>query len=451
MKKWTNFFKGNCTEIVNNSYFSIAIHKSIMVLFEVKDKSNQKEILFLGRSNFLEKVKKIDNMNISYCWIIGGDLPINYSDSFKQELIDLKHYLEGLCSKVNLTYSLTGKCYSIVLEKNNSMSIKEISPEVVIVDDSVSFLKIVSLQLTHNNIDNYYSCTNPLSILELIDLACIKLILTDINMPELLGSELAKKINGNKPVLLMSGEFFHDSPEIINVLSLGNIDFINKKDIISDDFIAKVNALKSSSLSFKEKKSSTMKVLAHNKFDMMVIGASTGGVQTLEVIFSELKSVPCPIVIFIHMPGQFTELFTKRLNETYRLPFEHIDGLTKISEKKIYIAKGNAHYSFIQSEREILVKSHDERTVKGFCPNIDFSFMSLAEIKNIKLSAGILTGMGRDGAKGLLELKNMGFTTFSQDEASSIIYGMPKAASELKANKFTLNPYQIAKWINKAA
>ncbi|NQZ02942.1 MAG: chemotaxis protein CheB [Bdellovibrionales bacterium] len=183
--------------------------------------------------------------------------------------------------------------------------------------------------------------------------------------------------------------------------------------------------------------------------EAMFIGTSTGGVQTLEAILRELGPLPFPVFVMIHMPGQFTREFAKRLNSTYSA-FEviHVERDTQMEKKAVYLGCGDNHFMIFEGEGGFKIKVVHGEKVKGFCPNIDFAFKSLAKNKCRRVGAGILTGMGRDGAQGLLEIKDAGGFTYCQDEDTSVVYGMPKAAKEIGAQQAILNPKQIARWFN---
>ncbi len=164
---------------------------------------------------------------------------------------------------------------------------------------------------------------------------------------------------------------------------------------------------------------------------LYIIGASTGGPGLIESIVSSLPmNFPASVVIAQHMDRLSLGSFAKRLERVGRLPVTFVDEKVSIEHGKVYLLSDTA--IFEQSEKEIFVKA-DEKAEGFYHPTIDALFSSAAALLNIKITAILLSGIGADGAKGLLALKSAGHETIVQDEATSIVYGMPKAAAELGA------------------
>ncbi|MFD1808782.1 CheB methylesterase domain-containing protein [Gemmobacter lanyuensis] len=171
----------------------------------------------------------------------------------------------------------------------------------------------------------------------------------------------------------------------------------------------------------------------------MAIGSSTGGVQALSRILPMFPAASPPILIVQHMPEGFTGAFARRLDAVCNMSVcEARDG-EEVRFGTVYIAPGGQRHMTVRREGIVLV--HLARTgdpVSYSRPSVDVLFASVAQQAGRKAIAALLTGMGRDGARGMLAIRQAGGTTFAQDEATSVVYGMPFAAVELGAAKETL-------------
>lgn len=176
--------------------------------------------------------------------------------------------------------------------------------------------------------------------------------------------------------------------------------------------------------------------MAVNSYDVIVIGASTGGPKTIEKLLVELPGdLGVAVLIVQHMPKGFTKSFADRLNRCCTIEvLEASDGI-KIEKNKVYIAPGGHHMEVIKSEKIILT---DGPSIWGVKPAVDKLFVSISKVWKGQAISVILTGMGRDGAEGTKAIKAVGGTTISQDEESCVIYGMPKAAYETGAVDYVL-------------
>lgn len=176
--------------------------------------------------------------------------------------------------------------------------------------------------------------------------------------------------------------------------------------------------------------------MAVNNYDVIVIGASTGGPKTVEKLLMELPGdLGVAVLIVQHMPKGFTKSFADRLNRCCTIEvLEASDGI-KIEKNKVYIAPGGYHMEVIKGEKIILT---DGPSIWGVKPAVDKLFVSISKVWKGRPISVILTGMGRDGSDGTKAIKAVGGTTISQDEESCVIYGMPKAAYETGAVDYVL-------------
>lgn len=165
-----------------------------------------------------------------------------------------------------------------------------------------------------------------------------------------------------------------------------------------------------------------------NDFEVIVIGASTGGPKAIENLLKRLpQNLGVAVLIVQHMPKGFTKSFAERLNKCCNIEvLEASDGM-KIEKNKVYVAAGGYHMEVLKGRK---ISLNEEPTIWGVRPAVDKLFISTSKVFKEKVISIILTGMGRDGAAGVIAIKDAGGTTIAQDEKSSTIYGMPKVAYE---------------------
>ena len=182
-------------------------------------------------------------------------------------------------------------------------------------------------------------------------------------------------------------------------------------------------------------------------FPIILIGASTGGTEAIREVLSDFPEKIPPVVIVQHIPPVFSGAFAKRLDQL--MPFEvreAVDGDELISNR-VLIAPGGKHSRLKRRGSKIYVTVEDGELVSGHKPSVDALFLSAAEELGNKAIGVILTGMGKDGAKGLLKLHNGGVKTIGQNEATCVVYGMPNVAKSLGAVAIELPLGQIASQI----
>ncbi|MEM7741287.1 MAG: chemotaxis response regulator protein-glutamate methylesterase [Pseudomonadota bacterium] len=172
-----------------------------------------------------------------------------------------------------------------------------------------------------------------------------------------------------------------------------------------------------------------------HKFDsskLILLGASTGGVDALVAVLRTFPKNCPPTLVVQHMPPKFIDLFTHRLN-TVCTPSVHIASHgSKPEAGRVLIAPAGQHMRLVGRDT-LMCELEDSPPVNGFKPSVDVLFESGVELRGAKVVAALLTGMGRDGAKGLLQVKEAGGFTAAQDEATSVVWGMPRVAFELGA------------------
>ena len=226
---------------------------------------------------------------------------------------------------------------------------------------------------------------------------------------------------------------------------MGAVDFVGKPTVDfqrgmqerSEEIIQKVKAAARARVVSKSEKvhtktSSVSTGPGYNSTHKMVaIGASTGGVEALREVICALPPDSPAILITQHMPGGFTKSFADRLNTMSAVAVsEATDGET-VLPGHVYIAQGDAHLKLVRSGGRFLCKVEDGPAVSGHKPSVDVLFDSVATAAGNNAIGVILTGMGRDGAKGMKTMSEAGAVTLGQDETTSLVYGMPRVAHEL--------------------
>ncbi|NMD69077.1 chemotaxis protein CheB [Bacillus sp. DNRA2] len=166
---------------------------------------------------------------------------------------------------------------------------------------------------------------------------------------------------------------------------------------------------------------------------IIAIGSSTGGTEALLHIFKQLPLEIPGIVVVQHIPENFSKVFAERLNAQTHFSVKEAEPGDVVESGRIYIAPGDRHMRIKKRGPSIKLEVYKGEKVNGHCPSVDVLFESVAREVGQKALGVILTGMGSDGAKGLLSIREHGGRTIGQDEASSVVYGMPKVAYSIGA------------------
>lgn len=274
-------------------------------------------------------------------------------------------------------------------------------------------------------------------------------ITLDIEMPGMDGISFLKKIMALRPtpVVMVSSLTQRGATETILALEYGAVDYVPKIsstdfdiESLSKDLIQKVKAaskvknIKPVQHELEEAKINTIK--ANRNFQniefkqdvIFGIGSSTGGVEALKEVLKELPENFPPIVVTQHMPPKFTKSFSERLSNVCNMRAKEAENGDVLTVGNIYIAEGGKHLEVVKRGKDVACVISEGEKYSGHIPSVDKLFESIA--RNIGSSAHgiILTGMGKDGAKGMLMMKQAGCYNIGQDEQSSVVYGMPKAA-----------------------
>ncbi|MGE5389941.1 MAG: protein-glutamate methylesterase/protein-glutamine glutaminase [Deltaproteobacteria bacterium] len=314
--------------------------------------------------------------------------------------------------------------------------------KVLIVDDSLVFRESLARGVGSDPGIEVVGCAfDPYSARDLIIQTRPDVITLDVEMPRMDGIEFLKKLMPQYPLpaIMVSGM----STKVFEALHAGAVDFVVKPDAnnrISLDSLIK-------ELIVKIKIASTAKV-GHWKSEvpqrvidrngsaseetMIAIGASTGGTEAIAYILRMLpRSIPGTLIVQ-HMPPVFTRMYAERLNNSCLMEvIEARDG-DRVLPGRVLIAPGDAHMRLKKKGGVYQVECRSGERVNGHCPSVDVLFHSCVDYA-CNVIGIILTGMGSDGAQGLLALRRRGARTIGQNEETCVVYGMPKSAYDLGA------------------
>jgi two-component system, chemotaxis family, protein-glutamate methylesterase/glutaminase len=280
-------------------------------------------------------------------------------------------------------------------------------------------------------------------------------ITLDVEMPKMNGLEFLDKLMRVKPMpVVMISSFTETGSEVtFRALELGAVEFVTKPKLneqTPDDYgrmIAdKIRAAKSARLRAPRRADPndtvTLPTLVTKKpvprgvktsDRVIVVGASTGGTEAIRE-FLEGMPQDCPgILIVQHMPENFTRMFAERLNGLCQINVKEAEHNDPILPGHAYIAPGGKHMWVKRDEGQLLAKLSTEPPMNLHRPSVDFLFLSAAKFVGADAIGVLMTGMGRDGARGMVEMKKAGAWNIAQDEATSVIFGMPREAIELDA------------------
>ncbi|TGL59057.1 chemotaxis-specific protein-glutamate methyltransferase CheB [Leptospira sarikeiensis] len=321
---------------------------------------------------------------------------------------------------------------------------------VYIIDDNRIVREIIASQLQEDpRFEVVGSSTATDAMKEVLNVRP-DIITLDVEMPDISGIEFLQWLMPKFPIpVIMLSSFTEVGAKVtLDSLQAGALDFVQKADGSEEDFLRMVLELKNkiracaktnvSDILTRNRKSvqkKTENTGSASKIKIIAIGASTGGTQALEYIVRNLPGELPPILIVQHMPEYFTSMFAERLDSVSNLKIIEAEEGQSISKGNVYIARGD-HHMELGDPPSYKIKVHKKEKVTGHRPSVDVLFNSLARSPLAShCAAFLLTGMGKDGAKGLKALSEKGALTFGQDESTSVVYGMPREAFEIGAVK----------------
>ncbi|MEE8058610.1 MAG: chemotaxis-specific protein-glutamate methyltransferase CheB [Pseudomonadales bacterium] len=241
------------------------------------------------------------------------------------------------------------------------------------------------------------------------------------------------------PTIIVSS-FMQETPEIVfKAMKIGVFDYLERSSLDELHDMLKAAHQFRAQLGFTPA-STVVEMDKHVLEDsvchssLIVLGSSTGGVEALEVVIKQLPKATPPICIVQHIPKNFSLSLANRLNDLCAIEVsEATDGMD-VEDNHVYIAPGGRHMKLIElASNQLIIRLSDEPRLHNVKPAVDYLFKSVEHLRARKVVGVLLTGMGGDGAQGLLKLKELGAFTLAQDEVSSVVYGMAKVAKEMGA------------------
>jgi two-component system chemotaxis response regulator CheB len=321
--------------------------------------------------------------------------------------------------------------------------------KVLVVDDSVIFREVLSRGLSSDHaIEVVAKAADPFDARDKIIQYKPDVMTCDIEMPKMNGIEFIQRLMPQYPLPVIVVSTISEA--VFDAMNAGAVDFVTKPDMKStetvesfiNDMISKIKIAAVSKVGLHNTNIAAARKIdkksSETSIKIIAIGASTGGTVALHSLLKAMPNNTPGIVITQHIPPIFSRMFAERLDSSISLSVREAQTGDTVEEGKVLIAPGDRHMRVKKSGSFYKVECYSGERVNGHCPSVDVLFESVArEAKNQSVGI-ILTGMGYDGAKGLLSMRRAGAQTIGQDQGSCVVYGMPKVAYEIGAVKYQL-------------
>ena len=323
--------------------------------------------------------------------------------------------------------------------------------KVLVIDDSALIRSLMKVIINREkDMECVGAAPDPLSARELIMERNPDVLTLDVEMPGMGGLNFLERLMRWRPmpVLMISTLTEQGSDITLRALELGAVDFISKPKLgIADGMeksageitekiraVAQARVHKTTAAPATQEKFSADVILPSvaGRYSvtekLIVIGASTGGTQAIKEVLVRLPADAPGVLVTQHMPEHFTKSFANRLDALCKISVKEAEHNERILPGHAYIAPGNSHLLLKRSGANYLVQLDPGPLVNRHRPSVDVLFRSAANVAGANATGIILTGMGKDGMQGLLEMKQAGSFTIAQDEATCVVFGMPKEA-----------------------
>ena len=345
------------------------------------------------------------------------------------------------------------------------LSILKSPVKVLIVDDSAVVRKILSRDLAKDpQIQVVGAAPDPFIARDMIATLNPDVITLDVEMPRMDGITFLRALMKHhpKPVIVLSSLTAQGSQTCLDALEAGAVDVMCKPngmysiENVAIDLIRKIKVASRARPVARETtggKSTpiTSHALSETTHKLFAIGASTGGVQALGEVITKLPANTPGTVIVQHMPAKFTASFAERLSKESHVEVREARQGDRVIPGRVLIAPGDFHMILRRSGAEFYVDIVTGPEVHHQRPAVEVLFNSVAKYAGANAIGAILTGMGADGAAGLLNMRKSGSRTIAQDQASCVVFGMPMEAIKLNAAEFILPLNKIADSMLKLA
>ena len=311
--------------------------------------------------------------------------------------------------------------------------------KVLIVDDSLLFRETLAREIAKDfGIEVIGTAEDPFVARDKILELKPDVITLDVEMPKMDGIAFLKKLMPQYPlpVIVVSSV----GKNVFDALDAGAVDFVTKPDMSKsggmnsfiNELIVKIKIASTAKVASFKKDYESAKIVSNHGVDIsntiLAIGASTGGTEAIYSVITALPRDMPGILIVQHMPPVFTKLYADRLNNSCKLEVKEAEDGDVVKPGRVLVAAGDFHMKLAKGPSGYFIRSAHGDRVNGHCPSVDVLFDSVAEVAKAKAVGVILTGMGADGAKGILNMRKQGAYTIGQDEKTSTVYGMPMVA-----------------------
>lgn len=326
---------------------------------------------------------------------------------------------------------------------------------VLVIDDSPLVRRLLAIYLGRlDGIDVVGAASDAYDARDKIVQLEPDVLTLDINMPKMDGIKFLDKLMRSYPIptIMVSGVTEANSEMALDALRIGAVDFVakprgtftNEFDSFVRELSEKITAASTSRVQWALKRGLGSKagdrlilkqdnVVKCDRRKIIAIGASTGGTQAISDILSACPSTMPGIVIVQHMPRVFTKAFAKRLDKICELKVCEAEGGMRIAPGEVLVAPGDYQMEVRKDGRGYYASVYDGQRVNRHRPSVDVLFDSVAKCARSDGVGVIMTGMGDDGARGLLKMRDAGAKTIAQNKESSVVFGMPRRAIELGA------------------
>ncbi|WP_394143577.1 protein-glutamate methylesterase/protein-glutamine glutaminase [Vibrio atypicus] len=341
--------------------------------------------------------------------------------------------------------------------------------KVLVVDDSPVFRALLEQLISSDpDLEVIATAEDPYQAREMIKLHNPDVITLDVEMPKMNGVQFLKNLMRLRPmpVIMISTLTQHGADATLAALEYGAIDYFPKPSVDSTaemvNYKSQINEkikiaaganVNQSTTSKSEEKVGAISVPEKTHVELIAIGASTGGTEAVKQVLSALPAGLPPIIITQHISAMFSGSFAQRLDDSSAITVKEL-GVNRapLVNGCAYLAPGDKHLVVVKRGAHLYCQLDDRPAVNRHKPSVDVMFDTVSETVGSKAIGVLLTGMGQDGARGMLGMKEKGANTIAQDQASSVVWGMPRVAVELNAAQSVVSlnkvPEQICHYLS---
>ena len=320
--------------------------------------------------------------------------------------------------------------------------------KVLIVEDSIVFRELLVQNLNKDPaIQVVATARDPFEARDKILAYKPDVMTLDVELPRMNGIEFLRKLMPQYPLPVVVISSLSD--KVFDAMSAGAVDFVAKpavssrmqlEDFIKNELLVKIKIASTAKISNIKRTAFAQEqqyLSVKNSNHLVAIGASTGGTEAICSVVKDYGTDIPGIVCVQHMPPGFTQMYAKRLNDQCRIQVKEAETGDRVLPGHMLIAPGgDRHMRLVKVNGGYQVEVKAGPKVNGHCPSVDVLFDSVAKVARSDAVGIILTGMGGDGAKGLLAMRKAGARTIGQDESTCVVYGMPKVAYDLGAVEY---------------